>query len=228
MSNQSTTQSSQANFTSSSTFSSQKPTYAPSIQSTTSSFQSYKPLLDTESPSSTSTSTPSKNSKAWKKTKKFLSSLGEPPTAEYDRQQDAKKGIKTNGREAFGAINYGPYRTKSRLPTGMLGAVDLPVGMFAFAWKNFPDVYWSVSIILSTPFGFGVALIFMPCLNYLLDAYTIYAASVLAAGAMLRSLFGAAFPMFTAQIYANPGIHWASSVPAFSRRGLLAISFCDA
>lgn len=113
MSNQSTTQSSQANFTSSSTFSSQKPTYAPSIQSTTSSFQSYKPLLDTESPSSTSTSTPSKNSKAWKKTKKFLSSLGEPPTAEYDRQQDAKKGIKTNGREAFGAINYGPYRTST-------------------------------------------------------------------------------------------------------------------
>ncbi|KAG4438075.1 hypothetical protein IFR05_006441 [Cadophora sp. M221] len=111
MSNQSTTQSSQANFTSSSSTSSQKPTYEPSIQSTTSSFQSYKPLLDTESPSSSSPS--SKNSKAWKKTKKFLSSLGEPPTAEYDRQQDAKKGIKTNGREAFGAVNYGPYRTST-------------------------------------------------------------------------------------------------------------------
>ncbi|KAG4438074.1 hypothetical protein IFR05_006440 [Cadophora sp. M221] len=103
---------------------------------------------------------------------------------------------------------------ESRLPPGMLGAIGLPVGMFAFAWTNFPDVHWSVSIILSAPFGFGAVLIFMSCLNYLLDAYTIYAASVLAVSAMLRSLFGAAFPMFTAQMYANLGIHWASSVPA--------------
>lgn len=55
----------------------------------------------------------SKRQKAWKKTKEFLSSIGEPPTAEYERQQaalSAKKGkIKTSGREAFGAVNYGPY-----------------------------------------------------------------------------------------------------------------------
>jgi hypothetical protein len=54
----------------------------------------------------------------------------------------------------------------------------------------------------------------MACLNYLLDAYTIYAASVLAAAAMLRSLFGFAFPLFTEQMYKTLGIHWASSVPA--------------
>ncbi|KAG4425425.1 hypothetical protein IFR04_001344 [Cadophora malorum] len=105
MSDQSNNQSSQANFDSSS----EKQHYAPSIQSTTSSFQSLKPLVDTESPLSRE----SKNTKAWKKTKKFLSSLGEPPTAEYDRQQNAEKGIKTNRREAFGAINYGPYRTST-------------------------------------------------------------------------------------------------------------------
>lgn len=32
---------------------------------------------------------------------------------------------------------------------------------------------------------------------------------------MLRSLFGAAFPLFTDQMYENLGIHWAASVPAF-------------
>lgn len=32
---------------------------------------------------------------------------------------------------------------------------------------------------------------------------------------MLRSLFGAAFPLFTDQMYANLGIHWAASIPAF-------------
>ena len=49
----------------------------------------------------------------------------------------------------------------------------------------------------------------------MIDAYTIYAASVLAANTVLRSLFGAAFPLFTAQMYDALGIHWASSVPAF-------------
>lgn len=52
-------------------------------------------------------------------------------------------------------------------------------------------------------------------MNYLIDAYTIYAASVLAANSVLRSLFGAAFPLFTGKMYSGLGIHWASSVPAF-------------
>ncbi|KAI4151228.1 MAG: hypothetical protein LQ340_003613, partial [Diploschistes diacapsis] len=52
-------------------------------------------------------------------------------------------------------------------------------------------------------------------MNYLIDAYTIYAASVLAANSVLRSLFGFAFPLFTNQMYTRLGIHWASSVPAF-------------
>lgn len=104
---------------------------------------------------------------------------------------------------------------ESRLSPCMIGAVALPVGMFAFAWSNGKDVHWSAGIILSSPFGFGCVLVFMSCINYLLDSYTIYAASVLAAGSMLRSLFGFAFPLFTSQMYANLGIHWASSVPAF-------------
>ena len=51
--------------------------------------------------------------------------------------------------------------------------------------------------------------------NYLVDTYTIYAASVLAANSVLRSLFGFAFPLFATYMYENLGIHWASSIPAF-------------
>lgn len=43
----------------------------------------------------------------------------------------------------------------------------------------------------------------------------VFAASVLAANAVLRSLFGAAFPLFTNQMYEALGIHWAASIPAF-------------
>src|SRR5436190_23373856 len=51
--------------------------------------------------------------------------------------------------------------------------------------------------------------------NYLIDSYTIFAASVLAANSVLRSCFGAGFPLFTSYMYKNLGIHWASSIPAF-------------
>jgi hypothetical protein len=65
------------------------------------------------------------------------------------------------------------------------------------------------------PFGFGMVLVFLSIMNYLIDSYLIYAASVLAANSVLRSLFGAAFPLFTSYMYADLGIHWASSIPAF-------------
>jgi hypothetical protein len=58
-------------------------------------------------------------------------------------------------------------------------------------------------------------------MNYLIDAYTIYAASVLAANSIIRSCFGAGFPLFTTYMYHNLGIHWASCVPAF-----LALACC--
>ena len=104
---------------------------------------------------------------------------------------------------------------ESRLPPAIIGAVALPVGMFAFAWTNYPTIHWSASVILSAPFGFGCVLVILPMINYLIDAYTIYAASVLAAAAIFRSILGAVFPLFTAKMYDNLGIHWASSVPAF-------------
>lgn len=46
-------------------------------------------------------------------------------------------------------------------------------------------------------------------------ADVIYAASVMAANSLLRSLFGTAFPLFTTQMYEALGNQWASSIPAF-------------
>lgn len=58
-------------------------------------------------------------------------------------------------------------------------------------------------------------LLSLGCVNYLIDAYVIYAASVMAANAIIRSVLGATFPLFTATMYKNLGIHWASSIPAY-------------
>ncbi|KAH7274702.1 putative MFS transporter [Fusarium solani] len=125
---------------------------------------------------------------------------------------------------AYAIYDNGRYMTlflsnkataESRLPPAIVGAIALPIGMFAFAWTNYPSIHWSVSIILSAPFGFGCVLVILPMVNYLIDSYTIFAASVLAAAAIFRSIVGAVFPLFTAEMYNNLGIHWASSIPAF-------------
>ncbi|KAJ9604821.1 MFS siderochrome iron transporter 1 [Cladophialophora chaetospira] len=113
------------------------------------------------------------------------------------------------------AEHDGEAPPEARLPPAAVGAVAIPIGMFWFAWTNYPSIHWIVCIIASAPFGFGMVLVFLACMNYLIDAYTIYAASVLAANSVLRSLFGAVFPLFTVQMYNNLGIHWASTIPAF-------------
>lgn len=109
----------------------------------------------------------------------------------------------------------GKATPETRLPPAMLGSVFLPIGLFWFAWTNYPSIHWAVSIVGTAPFGFGMVLVFLSIMNYLIDSYVIYAASVLAANSVLRSLFGAAFPLFTTYMYRNLGIHWASSIPAF-------------
>jgi MFS family permease len=114
---------------------------------------------------------------------------------------------------------------EARLPPSLIGAVLLPVGLFWFAWTNSPSIHWAVSMAAGIPFGGGMVFIFLSIMNYLIDSYTIFAASVLAANSVLRSCFGAAFPLFTSDMYANLGIHWASSVPAFLALALAPFPF---
>ncbi|CAG8898642.1 unnamed protein product [Penicillium egyptiacum] len=117
----------------------------------------------------------------------------------------AKKCSQTTGRLA----------PELRLPPSMVGGIALPIGLFWFAWTNSPNIHWMASVAAGAPFGFGMVLVFLSVFNYLIDSYTIFSASVLAANSALRSLFGMAFPLFTTYMYHNLGIHWASSIPAF-------------
>ncbi|KAJ3542439.1 hypothetical protein NM208_g4099 [Fusarium decemcellulare] len=104
---------------------------------------------------------------------------------------------------------------EDRLPPAIVGSILLPIGLFWFAWTTDPSVHWAVPIVGTVFFAIGLVLVFMSLLNYLIDAYVIFAASILAANSVLRSLFGAAFPLFTKQMYENLGNKWASSIPAF-------------
>lgn len=86
---------------------------------------------------------------------------------------------------------------ESRLPPSIVGSIAIPIGIIWFAWSNSPSVHWLVSIVAQVPFGFGFVLVYISVQEYLVDAYTLYAASVLAANTIFRSAFGAVFPLFT-------------------------------
>ncbi|GFP51855.1 efflux pump FUB11 [Trichoderma asperellum] len=114
---------------------------------------------------------------------------------------------------------------EARLSTAMVGSIVLPIGLFLFAWTTYPSVHWIAPVIGALLFSCGLVLNFISQISYLIDCYTIYTASVLAAGSMLRSFFGTAFPLFTTQMYANLGDQWASSIPAFLALGCVPIPF---
>lgn len=106
--------------------------------------------------------------------------------------------------------HHGFAPPEARLPPSILGGLAIPIGLFWFAWTNSPSIPWIVCVLATAPFGSGMVLVFLGIMNYLIDSYTIYAASVLAANSIIRSCFGAVFPLFTTYMYHNLGIHWAS------------------
>jgi multidrug resistance protein len=134
----------------------------------------------------------------------------------YDNKQYMKK---------VNASGVGYTTPEARLPMCIVGGIALPIGLFWFAWTNSPELPWAASVVASIPFGFGMVLIFLSIMNYLIDSYTIFAASVLAGNGIIRSVFGAAFPLFTKQMYDSLGIHWASSIPAFLAVACIPLPF---
>lgn len=80
-------------------------------------------------------------------------------------------------------------------------------------------------IIGSAFFSVGTLLLFNSVLNYLSDAYPECAASVLAGNDLMRSSFGAGFPLFAGAMYARLGVGWASSTLAFLSISFIPIPF---
>ena len=63
----------------------------------------------------------------------------------------------------------------------------------------------------------------MPIQTYLVDAFTIYAASALAANTVLRSLVGAVLPLAGQKMYDNLGLGWGNSLLAFIALAMVPI-----
>lgn len=105
----------------------------------------------------------------------------------------------------------GKIRPEDRLPPMLVGAIAFPIGLLWFCWTgNYHEtVHWIVPTISGLFTGFGLLTIFNPSLNYIIDAYLLFAASAVAGNTFLRSTFGAVFPLFATQMFTHMGTNWA-------------------
>ncbi|KAK0254750.1 hypothetical protein LTS09_010221 [Friedmanniomyces endolithicus] len=99
-----------------------------------------------------------------------------------------------------------------RLPPVIIGGVLFAIGVLWFGWSGYrKDIHWIVPTLSGLFTGFGIMSIFLQCLNYLIDAYLMFAASAVAANTFLRSLCGAIFPLFATYMIEGMGVQWAGT-----------------
>ncbi|KAK7421604.1 hypothetical protein QQX98_002071 [Neonectria punicea] len=96
-------------------------------------------------------------------------------------------------------------------PNGLI----IVVSLFWYGWACESNTHWIVPMIGVTFFCFGLMGIMMCLQIYLMDAYISYAASVIAAVTVLRSLAGAMLPLAGLSMYNDLGLGWGNSVLAF-------------
>nr|KMM72067.1 vitamin B6 transporter bsu1 [Coccidioides posadasii RMSCC 3488] len=121
----------------------------------------------------------------------------------------------TRTRFARKTREAGSVVPEERLPPMIAAAFILPAGLFWFSWTSSPTISWIPQVISGIPTGFGIIVIFLQGLNYLTDIYMMFTNSAFAANTLVRSGFGAAFPLFAAQMFHKLGVRWAGSLLGF-------------
>lgn len=101
-----------------------------------------------------------------------------------------------------------------RIPSMFVGAFLPPVGLLWYGWSAEARVHWIMPNIGAAIFMMGACTGFTCIRLYLVDAYTQYAASAMAAASVLRSLAGFGFPLFAPAMYRALGYGWGNTVLA--------------
>ncbi|RKU46752.1 hypothetical protein DL546_004383 [Coniochaeta pulveracea] len=105
-------------------------------------------------------------------------------------------------------------RPEFRIPMMVPGAVVVPIGLLLYGWSAQYTVHWIVPNIGVALFAFGTIVGFQCIQGYLVDTYTLYAASAVGAGTVLRSLAGFGFPLFAPYMYDKLDYGWGNTVLA--------------
>lgn len=114
---------------------------------------------------------------------------------------------------------------EDRLVGAMIGAPFAAIALWILGATSYKHIIWVGPASSGLAFGYGMVLIYYSLNNYIIDCYAMYASSALATKVFLRSAGGAAFPLFTSQMYDRLGLQWASWLLAFISTAMIAIPF---
>ncbi|KAM0218935.1 hypothetical protein ACHAQI_001256 [Fusarium lateritium] len=110
---------------------------------------------------------------------------------------------------------HGVSKPEYRLLPIVLGIPLLPIGLFVYGWTAQYKVHWIVPIIFTGLTGAGLIFSFLPTQIYMIDAFTTYAASALAATSVVRSIVGGCLPIAGLPLYSALGYGWGNSLLGF-------------
>ncbi|KAI1201554.1 MFS general substrate transporter [Nemania serpens] len=111
-----------------------------------------------------------------------------------------------------------------RLPYLPSASILVPVGLLIYGWTAYYHVHWVVPIIGTSITGIGIQIVYMSLSLYLIDAFATYAASALAAGAVVRSIVGAVLPLAGLPLYRALGLGWGNTLLAFIALALVPVA----
>ncbi|KAK7710619.1 hypothetical protein SLS63_012893 [Diaporthe eres] len=99
-----------------------------------------------------------------------------------------------------------------RVPLACIGGPLFVISLFWLGWTSREGIPFWVPMLAGIPFGCGFQLIFMALLNYITDAYEIFAASANAAASCTRSVLGTVLPFACTPMFRRLGIAGACSL----------------
>ncbi|KAI0436659.1 major facilitator superfamily domain-containing protein [Xylaria telfairii] len=103
-------------------------------------------------------------------------------------------------------------------------ALFIPAGLFFYGWTVEYRIHWIAPIIGTSFVGFGILSVFFCITIYSVDAFQLYAASALAANALVRSIVGALLPLAGQSLYGSLGYGWGNSLLGFLALGMVPIT----
>ncbi|KAL8700614.1 MAG: hypothetical protein Q9201_005356 [Fulgogasparrea decipioides] len=113
------------------------------------------------------------------------------------------------------AKNNSIGKPEFRIPAMFVSSPLIPIGLFWYGWSAQAHTHWIMPNIGMAIFGAG-SIVCVQCMQtYIIDSYTKFAASAMAAAVVLRSLAGFGFPLFAPAMYDALHYGWGNSLLAF-------------
>ncbi|PPQ70367.1 hypothetical protein CVT24_013142 [Panaeolus cyanescens] len=116
--------------------------------------------------------------------------------------------------------NDGVGEPEFRLPSMIPGTILMPFGLLLAGWSAQHRLHWIATDIGIACVGAGVILNFQAIQTYVVDSFTRYAASALAAVSFIRSIGGFTFPLFAPAMYQQLGYGKGNTVLACASIGI--------